>query len=469
LDGLISNEFHAEADRSGAGVAAGARPPWSGDFHRLRVRLYAVMAAADAALMAAAFLAANALRPWEPYGLTTFAVLWPVFFAVGLNGGAYSIQALVNPRRSMALAVQALLFAIVVATLLFFSLKIGEDFSRLVFGAGCVLAFVLVAAGRLGLGRAIGRNYGWKFRREILIADGVEAPSLGNVTVLRADRDALTPSTDDPAMLDRLGCALDGCERVILACPAERRDAWSRMLAGANVDVEIIVPELDRLGALGMRRYGSQATVLVGCGPLPLRARALKRAFDIASSASALLLLLPLFAIIAVAIRLDSPGPVFFHQARMGRGNRLFRLVKFRTMRADAADANGDRSVGPGDERLTRLGGFLRRTSLDELPQLVNVLRGEMSIVGPRPHALGSTAEDDPFWKIEERYWDRHAIRPGMTGLAQVRGLRGATARRADLSDRLQADLEYLDDWHVGRDVGIVVRTIGVLLHRNAY
>ena len=111
----------------------------------------------------------------------------------------------------------------------------------------------------------------------------------------------------------------------------------------------------------------------------------------------------------------------------------------------------------------------MRRTSLDELPQLINVLRGEMSIVGPRPHALGSTAEQDPFWKIEERYWDRHAIRPGITGLAQVRGLRGATDRREDLVDRLHSDLEYLDGWNVGRDLKIVVRTLGVLMHRNAY
>jgi polysaccharide biosynthesis protein PslA len=92
-----------------------------------------------------------------------------------------------------------------------------------------------------------------------------------------------------------------------------------------------------------------------------------------------------------------------------------------------------------------------------------------MSIVGPRPHALGSTAEDDAFWSIEERYWDRHAIKPGLTGLAQVRGFRGATVRRADLSDRLKADLEYLDGWTLGRDLAIVFRTLGVMVHRNAY
>jgi lipopolysaccharide/colanic/teichoic acid biosynthesis glycosyltransferase len=138
-------------------------------------------------------------------------------------------------------------------------------------------------------------------------------------------------------------------------------------------------------------------------------------------------------------------------------------------MRADKADADGQLSASRDDGRTTRLGRFLRRTSLDELPQLLNVLVGQMSIVGPRPHALGSTAEDDLFWSIEERYWDRHAIKPGLTGHAQVRGFRGATLRRSDLSDRLKADLEYLDGWTLGRDLAIVFRTVGVMVHRNAY
>jgi exopolysaccharide biosynthesis polyprenyl glycosylphosphotransferase len=442
---------------------------WLGDFHRLRLRLYFLLILADVTLMAGAFLLANLLRPFAPYGLTTFAVLWPVYFAIGVNGGAYSVGALVNPRRSAALALQALLFSIGVATLLFFSLKIGEEFSRVVFGTGCLLSLLLVGAGRLALGQAVGRRYRWKFRHEVVIVDGVEGPAAGGATIIAADREALSPSTDDPAMLDRLGRALERCERVILACPPERRTSWCRMLAGANVDVEIVVPELEQLGALGMRRYGDRATLLVGCGPLGLRERALKRSFDIAVSAGALLILSPLFLLVAIAIKLESRGPVFFRQPRMGRGNRLFHMLKFRSMRRDAADPGGVRSAAPDDDRVTRMGRLLRRTSLDELPQLINVLRGEMSIVGPRPHALGSTAEQDPFWKIEERYWDRHAIRPGITGLAQVRGLRGATDRREDLVDRLQSDLEYLDGWNVGRDLKIVVRTLGVLMHRNAY
>jgi lipopolysaccharide/colanic/teichoic acid biosynthesis glycosyltransferase len=173
--------------------------------------------------------------------------------------------------------------------------------------------------------------------------------------------------------------------------------------------------------------------------------------------------------VLAAAIKLDSRGPVLFRQIRMGRGNRLFQMLKFRTMRWECSDVDGSRSAMRGDRRITRLGRFLRRTSLDELPQLLNVLWGDMSIVGPRPHALGTRAGDDLLWTIDDRYWDRHAIKPGLTGLAQVRGLRGATAAHSDLIERVDADLEYIHGWHVARDLAILLRTVTVLVHPNAH
>jgi len=118
---------------------------------------------------------------------------------------------------------------------------------------------------------------------------------------------------------------------------------------------------------------------------------------------------------------------------------------------------------------VTRVGRFIRRTSIDELPQLINVVIGDMSIVGPRPHAVGSRAENKLFWEIDERYWHRHAAKPGLTGLAQIRGFRGATDREDDLTNRLQADLEYLNDWSLWRDIKIIVMTFGVLRHKNAF
>jgi lipopolysaccharide/colanic/teichoic acid biosynthesis glycosyltransferase len=144
-------------------------------------------------------------------------------------------------------------------------------------------------------------------------------------------------------------------------------------------------------------------------------------------------------------------------------------MLKFRSMYAGCADRAGTRSTARGDRRVTRVGGFLRRTSLDELPQLINVLRGEMSLVGPRPHALQSTAEDALFWEIDARYWDRHCVKPGITGLAQIRGYRGATEMRSDLRARLQADIEYLNGWSLGRDILILIRTARVMRHSNAF
>jgi lipopolysaccharide/colanic/teichoic acid biosynthesis glycosyltransferase len=118
---------------------------------------------------------------------------------------------------------------------------------------------------------------------------------------------------------------------------------------------------------------------------------------------------------------------------------------------------------------VSRVGRFIRRTSLDELPQLFNVLAGTMSIVGPRPHALGSTAEAALFWHIDSRYFHRHATKPGMTGLAQIRGFRGATAVRSDLTSRLKSDLEYLADWTIWRDVKIIIQTVAVVVHSKAF
>jgi polysaccharide biosynthesis protein PslA len=470
----MSGQFVADAQAfPPEGLAPTAdRPPWAGDFHRLRLRLYLLMLATDTALVATSFVLANLVRygrPFDAYGINIFALLCPIYLAIGLNGGAWSLKALTDPRRSVALAAQSLFLAIAVATILLFSLKIGEDFSRLVFGIGSGLSILMIAVCRLRLGEAIGARCGWTFRHEVMIADGVPPERTGREWVVDAAQHSLRPVIDDPIMLHRLGNIVGSCERVILSCPPEKRAAWSRALAGANVDVEILAPELEQLGAVGLRRHGGLPTLLVGCGPLGLLQRALKRSFDLVVSATALLILLPLLAIVALAIRVESHGPVLFRQPRMGRGNRLFSVLKFRTMRTEATDLDGQRSAERDDQRITRVGAFLRRASLDELPQLINVLKGEMSLVGPRPHALGSTAEDAPFWAIDERYWDRHAIKPGMTGLAQVRGLRGATERKSDLTERLQSDLEYLNGWSLGRDIAILVRTLTVMVHRNAY
>jgi len=183
----------------------------------------------------------------------------------------------------------------------------------------------------------------------------------------------------------------------------------------------------------------------------------------------AVIVLSPLLLVVAALIKLEDGGKVLFVQRRMGRGNQFFDMFKFRSMREEKLDANGERSTGREDDRITRIGSFIRKTSIDELPQIFNVLRGEMSIVGPRPHALGSKANNKLFWQVDKQYWRRHCLKPGLTGLAQVRGHRGATEQEKDLTDRLQSDLEYIANWSLRRDIGIVLRTLKVLHHDNAY
>jgi lipopolysaccharide/colanic/teichoic acid biosynthesis glycosyltransferase len=147
----------------------------------------------------------------------------------------------------------------------------------------------------------------------------------------------------------------------------------------------------------------------------------------------------------------------------------LFNLLKFRSMRVAESDSAGAHSTQREDARVTRVGRFIRATSLDELPQLLNVLHGDMSLVGPRPHALGSLAGIELFWDVDRRYWHRHTLKPGITGLAQVRGHRGATLQREDLILRLQSDFEYSERWSLWRDIAILFATVKVIVHRNAF
>jgi polysaccharide biosynthesis protein PslA len=197
---------------------------------------------------------------------------------------------------------------------------------------------------------------------------------------------------------------------------------------------------------------------------------AVKRAENIVVALMALAFLGPPMLLIALWIRLDSPGPVLFRQRRVGLGGREFQMLKFRTMRQEAAEQAGCRQATRRDPRVTRAGVFLRRASIDELPQLLNVLRGDMSLVGPRPHAPGTCAGGRPFETVVPFYPARHRMRPGMTGLAQVRGWRGETDTEEKLIRRVQSDLEYIGSWSLWLDLRLLVRTLGAMLSmKNAY
>jgi len=396
-------------------------------------------------------------------------IIIPIYLFSASNQHAYSVDALENRYLSITRALKAFLTALCIVILAAFMLKTSAQFSRLTLTFGSGLSIASLAAARYGFIFFLRRSRGAAVHSTMLICDTGQPVPEGDFQVLMATDFDLDPDKHDPLMYDRLSKALGAADRVVVSCRPERRVAWASALKGANIQSEMLIPELAALAPLGVARHGPLPTVIVSTGPLDLLDRVVKRGFDVAVAGVALVVLSPLFVVVAALIKFDSDGPVFFKQTRIGRGNQMFSMLKFRSMRVETLDGAGNRSTSREDDRITRVGAFIRKTSIDELPQIINVLRGEMSIVGPRPHALGSRAADKLFWEVDERYWHRHSAKPGLTGLAQVRGYRGATFHEDDLTNRLQADLEYLDHWTIWRDIQIVLMTFRVLLHRNAF
>lgn len=191
---------------------------------------------------------------------------------------------------------------------------------------------------------------------------------------------------------------------------------------------------------------------------------AMKRLMDIAVSGTALLLGAPFLALIGLAVKLDSKGPMFFSQERQGFNNRVFDVHKFRSLRVEQQDKQAAKQVTAGDSRVTKVGRFIRKTSLDELPQLFNVLKGDMSLVGPRPHAVGMRTGDIESYKLVEEYAHRLKAKPGLTGWAQINGSRGPLHNADDVARRVQLDCEYIERQSILFDIMIIIKTIPCLL-----
>jgi len=255
-------------------------------------------------------------------------------------------------------------------------------------------------------------------------------------------------------------------DQVILALPSEDTGLLKTLmekLALRTVDVKI-VPDLFQYVTLygGLEEFGGLPIVSLQGGPLEGWNLVAKRAFDILVSAAALILTSPILLVVALAVKLTSRGPVLYKQERMGMDGAVFPILKFRTMRTDA-ESGGAQMATAGDARRTPMGAFLRRTSLDELPQLFNVLRGDMSLVGPRPERPVFIEE---FKRQIPKYHLRHKVKSGITGWAQINGLRGQTS----IAKRFVYDLYYFENWSLLLDLKILVRTaLGGFLSRNAY
>jgi Undecaprenyl-phosphate glucose phosphotransferase len=354
-----------------------------------------------------------------------------------------------------------------------------------------LLFFYILATAALVVERAAvreilreARRRGFNLRHVLVVGDGELARGV-------AERMARHPElglkvrgflTDDPARVGSfVGTApvlgvwdevaeivsAGGIDQVVMALPFEQLPSLGGLvgrLDAAVVDIKV-VPDIERFVSLksgieefeGLPVIGLRATPLSGWG------RIAKRAMDVALASLALLLLAPLMLVIAALVKLSSPGPVLFAQERMGLDGRVFRVWKFRTMRSGAEAETGPVWAVRDDPRRTRVGAWLRRLSLDELPQLVNVLRGEMSLVGPRPERPVFIEE---FRRRIPRYMLRHMVQAGMTGWAQVHGWRGNTP----IEKRIQYDLYYIENWSLRLDLKILLLTfVRGFVNRNAY
>ncbi len=271
--------------------------------------------------------------------------------------------------------------------------------------------------------------------------------------------DALRGTLDDLVALARA----EPVDAILISLPLSatgRIDALRQRLVGVATDILIAAdfgPILTPTARL--TRIGDSSVLSISERPLKDWTAFKKGLFDRVSSALFLLLGAPLMALIALIVKLDSPGPALFRQDREGLNGVPFTMLKFRTMQ-HRSSADESVQATADDRRVTRSGYWLRRFSLDELPQLWNVLRGDMSLVGPRPHLATTRAGNRLFSDVVPDYQARHRMKPGLTGWAQVQGLRGETRTEKDIADRVAQDLYYIDNWSLGLDLRIIVRTI---------
>ena len=439
---------------------------------RTRSIISASLIASDFAALILGFTSANIIV----YGFedlpqigTVLAASLPLTLMFGLHDGAYAARVGIDKRISVFRGTKSILFLAAALMLLAFMFKVGAEFSRAQFVIGTLLSAILLMIFRWGIANYNAIPAAQGLFADLHIHDGTWQPKDGNLFTLNAKEAGLTPDRGNSKAMGRLGMLAKGMDSVIVHCAPADREKWAQALKTLDVPTEIVVPELDSLRPLAISMRDGHSSVLLSDGRLRWDQEFLKRLFDLTLVVPMMPFLIPCFAVIALVIRLDSKGPIFFRQDRIGVGNRSFRIWKFRSMRVDLQDDKASKLTERNDPRVTRVGKFIRKTSLDELPQLINVLTGDMSLVGPRPHAALAKAGSLLYWEVDNAYWERHVVKPGITGLAQVRGFRGNTFVEDNLRDRLQADLEYVANWSIILDLKILVSTLTMPFSRNAF
>ena len=412
-----------------------------------------------------------------------------LFILLTTSRGGYRTPALFSASKQAQGVVIAWAIVLLAITAFLFLLKIGESYSRvttIAFG-GIGLAVLLtsrkVTAARL---RSALANGSLKGIRAIVIGDREELASSAPGELLEkygareVGRFELPPACADEAqsmgqIRASVEAAIDSAramnaEKILLALKwndAVRRNSVCEWLRAVPIPV-LLLPDRSVTAILSRPSRDSCVDIAIELQRAPLSQVELiaKRALDVTFAALVLALLVPLLAAVSLAIKLDSPGPVIFRQRRKGFNGREFTIYKFRTMSV-LEDGARICQARRNDDRVTPIGRVLRATSIDELPQLFNVLRGDMSVVGPRPHAL---AHDDEYANLIGQYAFRHHVKPGITGWAQVNGFRGETPELDLMKKRVDFDLWYINHWNVWLDFWITLRTCVELARgRNAY
>ncbi len=357
---------------------------------------------------------------------------------------------------------------------IFYLLKISDVFSRAWLTIWYVFSLGILVLARLSIllwARILRAERRFNQRLAVYGSAHLAERVIGTMLVKDRNLSLVGFFSDDPpeptygaafagGMRDLIDCAQSGaCDRIILALPAGADDKIRDAIAQVDIlPIEVqLCPDAMALPCQIQSSPGSGGLVLLDVQRAPLNARGalIKTAMDYAIGAILLVLFAPAMLAIALAIKLDSRGPALFTQSRHGYNQRVIRVFKFRSMTV-CEDGSAVVQAVRGDPRVTRVGRFLRRTSLDELPQLINVLRGELSLVGPRPHAL---THNEAYSQILARYAARHKVKPGITGWAQVNGLRGETKTPEDMRQRVELDLEYIGRWSPWLDIEILART----------
>ncbi|MEZ5850272.1 MAG: undecaprenyl-phosphate glucose phosphotransferase [Hyphomicrobiaceae bacterium] len=361
----------------------------------------------------------------------------------------------------------------------------------LVWMVGLILALVACRIAAAGVVTALSRA-GMLVRRTLIVGGGPEAETLID-TLKKEQAHAIEilgvfddrqdeRSADTFAGYPKLGnfdqltafCRNAGVDLLVVTVPMRAEDRLLQILQRLfTIPVDIRVSAQSSKLRLASKAYsyiGSVPMLAIMDRPLSDWDRAIKNLEDRILGAILLAMAAPVMALCALAIRLDSKGPILFKQRRYGFNNELIEVYKFRSMYTEMTDANANKLATRDDPRITPVGRFLRRSSLDELPQLINVVKGEMSIVGPRPHATGAKAADDLYQAVVDGYFARHRMKPGVTGWAQVNGWRGETDTHEKIQKRVEHDLYYIDNWSVLFDLYIVALTpISLLTGKNAY